>query len=80
MKFTMKALRVNAGFTLEEASKKLGISRVTLRNYETNKTKPNIELLSDILKLYNAKFSNLEYTIDNYKVIFVDSLQTNNND
>lgn len=80
MKFTMKALRVNAGFTLEEASKKLGISRVTLRNYETNKTKPNIELLNDILKLYNAKFSNLEYTFDNDKVIFIDSLQTNNND
>ena len=80
MKFTMKALRVNAGFTFEEASKKLGISRVTLRNYETNKTKPNIELLNDILKLYNAKFSNLEYTFDNDKVIFIDSLQTNNND
>ncbi len=80
MKFTMKALRVNAGFTLEEASKKLGISRVTLRNYETNKTKPNIELLNDILKLYNAKFSNLEYTFENDKVIFIDSLQTNNND
>ena len=80
MKFSLKALRVNAGFTLEEASKKLGISRVTLRNYETNKTKPNIELLSDILKLYNAKFSNLEYTTDNDKIIFVDSLQTNNND
>lgn len=80
MKFSMKALRVNAGFTLEEASKKLGISRVTLRNYETNKTKPNIELLNDILKLYNAKFSNLEYTFENDKVIFIDSLQTNNND
>lgn len=80
MKFSMKALRVNAGFTLEDASKKLGISRVTLRNYETNKTKPNIELLNDILKLYNAKFSNLEYAFDNDKVIFVDSLQTNSND
>ena len=80
MKFSMKALRVNAGFTLEEASKKLGISRVTLRNYETNKTKPNIELLDSILKLYNAKFSNLEYVFDNDKVFFIDSLQTNNND
>ena len=80
MKFSMKALRVNAGFTLEEASKKLGISRVTLRNYETNKTNPNIELLNRILNLYNAKFSNLKYEFNNDEVIFVDSLQTNNND
>ena len=31
MKLTLKALRVNAGFTIEKASKELGISTVTLR-------------------------------------------------
>lgn len=62
MKISLKALRVNAGFTVKEASKALGISAVTLRRYETKKTKPNIEILNKMLKLYNAKFSNFEYS------------------
>lgn len=61
MKITLKALRVNAGFTIEKASKELGISTVTLRNYETKKTIPNLQTLHRMLKLYNAKFSNFEY-------------------
>lgn len=43
MKLTLKALRVNAGFTIEKASKELGISTVTLRSYETNKTVPTVK-------------------------------------
>lgn len=62
MKITLKALRVNAGFTIKEASDKLGISSVTLRSYENKKTKPNIDLLNRMLKLYNVKFSNFEYS------------------
>ena len=37
MKITLKALRVNAGYTIEKASEALGISTVTLRSYETKK-------------------------------------------
>lgn len=61
MKITLKALRVNAGFTIEKASKELGISTVTLRNYEIKKTIPNLQMLHRMLKLYNAKFCNFEY-------------------
>ena len=60
MKITLKALRVNAGLTIEKASEALGISTVTLRSYETKKTIPNMEMLSKMLKLYNAKFSNID--------------------
>ena len=61
MKITLKALRVNAGYTIEKASRELNISSVTLRNYETKKTIPNMEVLDKMLKLYNAKFSKFEY-------------------
>lgn len=61
MKITLKALRVNAGYTIEKASEALGISTVTLRSYETKKI-PNMEMLNKILKLYNAKFSKFEYS------------------
>lgn len=62
MKITLKALRVNAGYTIKTASRELGISTVTLRNYEIKKTIPNMEMLSKILKLYDAEFSKFEYS------------------
>ncbi len=60
MKLTLKALRVNAGFTIEKASKELGISTVTLRSYENNKTVPTVKMMNKMLNLYNAKFSNID--------------------
>ena len=70
MKITLKALRVNAGYTIEKASRKLNISSVTLRNYETKKTIPNMEVLNKMLKLYNAKFSKFEYdAVDNALIL-----------
>ena len=60
MKLTLKALRVNAGFTIEKASKELGISTVTLRSYETNKTIPTVKMMNKKINLYNAKFSNID--------------------
>lgn len=70
MKITLKALRVNAGFTIEKASKELGISTVTLRSYETNKTIPTVKMMNKMLKLYNAKFSNLDdLTEDNNLIV-----------
>lgn len=70
MKITLKALRVNAGYTIEKASRELNISSVTLRNYETKKTIPNMEVLNKMLKLYNAKFSKFEYdAVDNALIL-----------
>ena len=70
MKITLKALRVNAGYTIEKASRELNISSVTLRNYETKKTIPNMEVLKKMLKLYNAKFSKFEYdAVDNALIL-----------
>ena len=59
MKISLKALRVNSGFTIEEASKKLGIGKETLRNYENNKTSPDQKTLNKILELYQAKYDDV---------------------
>ena len=69
MRITLKALRVNAGYTIESTSSELGISTVTLRSYETKKTIPNMEMLNKMLKLYNAKFSKFEYDAVNNALI-----------
>ena len=60
MKITLKAMRTNIGLTLEQASKLIGISRETLRSYETGKTSPDLKLLSKILKIYQADISNVK--------------------
>ena len=52
MAITMKAARVNAGFTLEEAANALKISKNTLMNYEKYRTKPNIEKAKLMANLY----------------------------
>ena len=69
MKLTLKALRVNAGFTIEKASKELGISTVTLRSYETNKTIPTVKMMTKMLNLYNAKFSNIDDLTESNELI-----------
>lgn len=69
MKLTLKALRVNVGFTIEKASKELGISTVTLRSYETNKTIPTVKMMNKMLNLYNAKFSNIDDLTESNELI-----------
>jgi DNA-binding XRE family transcriptional regulator len=54
MAITLKAARVNAGFTQKEAAKRLGISRGTLASYEMYKTKPDIEKAKRIADLYGT--------------------------
>ena len=61
MKITLKALRINSKLTLEEASKKIGIIRETLRSYETFKTAPDLKLLPKILKVYNADINDVKF-------------------
>lgn len=69
MKLTLRALRVNAGFTIEKASKELGISTVTLRSYETNKTIQTVKMMNKMLNLYNAKFSNIDDLTESNELI-----------
>ena len=69
MKLTLRALRVNAGFTIEKASKELGVSTVTLRSYETNKTIPTVKMMNKMLNLYNAKFSNIDDVTESNELI-----------
>ena len=53
MAITLKAARVNAELSQQEAAKQLGISKSTLGNYEKYKTTPDIEMSKRIASLYN---------------------------
>lgn len=59
MAIHLKAARVNAGFSQEEAAKMLNISKGTLANYELYRTKPDIETAQKIAALYNTTVDNI---------------------
>lgn len=52
-KITLKAARVNAGLTQENAAKRLGISPDTLSKYERDSGKLSREMLKKMAELYD---------------------------
>lgn len=63
MKITIKAARVNAGLTLREAAKALGISDCTLSSYENGKTAPKWKMLERMAELYHAPIECLKQEV-----------------
>lgn len=51
-KITLKAARVNAGLSQEEAAVKLGINRATLHSYEIGKTTPDWDMIVEMESIY----------------------------
>lgn len=54
IKFTLSACRSNAGFTLEEASKELGVNKATLSKYEKDSSNISMSLLNNASDLYQV--------------------------
>lgn len=59
MKVTLKALRVNSGLTQTEAAQKIGVSRVTLKNWENSYTYPNMRQLARICETYGCGMADI---------------------
>ena len=72
MKITLKAARVNAGYTQKSASQRLGVNRLTLRNWEQGRTYPTLSKFVEMCRLYNTSWddiilpvnSNMEAEVD----------------
>ena len=63
-KITLEAARVNAGYTQKEAAKLLGISNKTLQNWESGRSYPNADKISEICKLYVISYDNINFLPD----------------
>lgn len=61
MKLSLKALRVNAGFSQKTASKKLGISNKTLCYWENGKSVPNVTQVDELCSLYNVTYDDINF-------------------
>lgn len=58
---TLKALRVNAGYTQIEAAKALGVTPETLSNWERAKSFPTVPQIKEIEKLYSTSYADIQF-------------------
>jgi DNA-binding XRE family transcriptional regulator len=58
-KITLAAARVNAGLTQTEAAEKIGVSQITISNWETGKTSPKMSIVPTIAALYKIPVHDL---------------------
>ena len=54
MKMTLKAARVNAGLTQEEAAKSIGVTKNTIYRWEIGVSSPSFKRLHTICEVYGV--------------------------
>ena len=59
IRITLRAARVNKGYSVAEAAKKIGVSRATLTNYERGYTCPNWDKAETISRVYEIPLNNI---------------------
>lgn len=59
--YSLKAIRIDLGLTMEEASKLIGISKYTLFNYEHFNTVPKISIIQKIEKAYDIDVGEIRF-------------------
>jgi len=60
---TLKAARVNAGFTQAEVAEKLGVAVSTVRNWETGATFPKQPAIEKMCDLYGVSYDNIRFNV-----------------
>lgn len=65
MKATLKAIRVNNGWSQEEAAKLYGISVATLQNYELGKTFPDVPTINRIVEVTGIGYNDIIFLPNN---------------
>ena len=61
MKLTLKAARVNAGFTVKEAAEAIGVKEDTLYRWEAWKSSPKISPAVKLAKLYGLTVDDIDF-------------------
>ena len=65
IKISLKAARTNAGYTQKEAAKLLGVSNVTLSNWENGISFPDAQQIEKICKLYGVSYDAINFLPNN---------------
>lgn len=59
MKITLKAARINAGYTQKQAADELDVSKDTISNWERGKNFPDVLDLKKIEDLYGVPYKDI---------------------
>lgn len=62
-KITLKAARVNAGYSQKAAAKALGISNATLCSWENGKAFPKQPMIEKLCALYNIPYDSINFAV-----------------
>lgn len=65
MMITLKAARVNAGLSQDEAAEAIGVNKSTLANYEQGKTFPTASKIRKIEEVYKVSYSDIFFSVQN---------------
>lgn len=65
-RLTLKAIRINNGWSQEEAAKLFDVSKDTISNYENYKTYPDVPVIENILRVTGLKYDDIIFLPDNY--------------
>ena len=60
MKITLRAARVNAGLTQQEAGKRIGVDRGTIIRWERGDTRPKADRLEALCALYQIPIEHIK--------------------
>lgn len=63
MAISLKAARINAGFTQSDVADKLGVNLATVSNWETGKTSPSIATVQKLVGLYSVGINDIDFTV-----------------
>lgn len=61
VKISLRAARINAGYSQKEAALRIGVSNKTLGNWENGITFPPADRISAICELYGVSYDNLNF-------------------
>lgn len=59
IRISLKAARVNAGITMDEACKALKVSKTTILNWEKGYTFPSVDKAIELSELYKLPLENI---------------------
>ncbi len=64
-KISLKAARVNSGFTQRDVAEKLNVTKKTVSSWESGKTMPKLDKIEALCSLYNISFDSLFFVKKN---------------
>lgn len=80
MKLTLRAIRINNRWTVEETAKKYGVSQETIRNYENFKTYPDVPIINNIIKTTGMKYDDIIFLPHNCNLIAKKQIKESKNE